>query len=101
MSNQHAMNSSSGAIVTIQSDRLDVVHAPAAKEMLRTAAQSASSDLHVDMRNVGFVDSTGLGALVAARKALRPDRSLCLHNVTPNVRKLLGLTKLDRVFEIR
>ena len=101
MSKWNARNAApSGAAVALEWDRLDVVHAERAKELLIPAAQQASTDFYVDMRNVGFVDSTGLGALVAARKALRSDRNMCLQNVAPNVKKLISLTKLDRVFEV-
>lgn len=102
MSNLNAMNPAQpGSSVTLEWERLDVVNAEEAKTILKAAAENTTGDLHIDLRNVRFVDSSGLGALVAARKSLPPQGNVCLTNVSPNTRKLLGLTKLDRVFQVR
>jgi len=58
-------------------------------------------NLLVDLSAVGFLDSSGLGALVRALTlAQKEGGSAKLLHAGPQVRKLLQLTKLDSVFEI-
>lgn len=52
----------------------------------------------VDLSNVRFVDSSGLGSLVSLLKAMKPGAQLRLANCNPTVRQLLSLTRLDRIF---
>jgi hypothetical protein len=51
-----------------------------------------------DMSEVEFLDSSGLGAVVAARKLLGMDQHLALAGLQPAVEKVLRLTHMDRVF---
>jgi anti-sigma B factor antagonist len=65
------------------------------------APQSAGGEMLVlDMSEVEFLDSSGLGAVVAARKLLGMDRHLALAGLQPAVEKVLRLTHMDRVFPI-
>jgi anti-sigma B factor antagonist len=60
-----------------------------------------SSGLVVDMQNVKFIDSTGLGALVRLRKnAAARGIPLRLRNVPPQTLRVMQLTALDQSFEI-
>jgi anti-sigma B factor antagonist len=52
----------------------------------------------VDMRPVVFMDSSGLGLLVAALKATRGEGDLRLFGVQSRLKELFRLTRLDRVF---
>jgi anti-sigma B factor antagonist len=57
--------------------------------------------LLVDLHEVQFVDSSGLGALVRAMTMTqREGGQTKLVGLGPQIRKLLELTKLDSVFEI-
>ena len=48
-----------------------------------------------------FIDSTGLGALVAIyKKSVEKGGSIKLKSLKPEVEKLFKLTRLDKVFEI-
>jgi anti-sigma B factor antagonist len=57
----------------------------------------------VDLRDVGYIESEGLGTLVAVRKRLRPsDKSLCLV-LDPQqsvLRRTFEITGLDKIFPI-
>lgn len=66
-----------------------------------TEAASLAAHVVVDLAQVTFVDSSGLGALIVARKAAR-DRggSISLVSPPPVVRRLLGSTQLHDVFDI-
>jgi anti-sigma B factor antagonist len=57
--------------------------------------------LLVDLSQVGFLDSSGLGALVRAMtNSQKEGGQTKLLNAGPQVRRLLEMTKLDSVFEI-
>ncbi|MEP6993076.1 MAG: STAS domain-containing protein [Acidobacteriota bacterium] len=58
-------------------------------------------NLLVDLSAVGFLDSSGLGALVRAlTQSQKEGGQTKLLNAGPQVRKLLQMTKLDSVFEL-
>ena len=54
----------------------------------------------LDLSEVEFLDSSGLGAVVAARKLLGKRYRLALAGLQPAVEKVLRLTHMDRVFPI-
>ena len=55
----------------------------------------------VDLKDISFMDSSGLGALVLAFKTLRAaDTKLVLCSINEQVKILFELTGMDKVFEI-
>ncbi|MCU4652466.1 STAS domain-containing protein [Roseibacterium sp. SDUM158016] len=54
----------------------------------------------LDLEEVEFLDSSGLGAVVAARKLLGTGRTLALAALQPAVAKVMRLTHMDRIFPI-
>jgi anti-anti-sigma factor len=55
----------------------------------------------VDLKNVTFMDSSGLGALVLARKTIQAARGkLLLSSISEPVKMLFELTSMNSVFEI-
>lgn len=64
------------------------------------------TDIHstVDMRNVRFLDSTCLAALVRKFKTLRAidaSATLTLTNVSPTLRRAFSSTRLDTIFRLQ
>jgi anti-sigma B factor antagonist len=54
-----------------------------------------------NFNDCNFIDSTGLGALVAVyKKCAEKNGSIKLKGLKPEVEKLFKLTRLDKVFEI-
>ncbi|MEH2178376.1 STAS domain-containing protein [Nostoc sp.] len=63
--------------------------------------ESGAKIVLVDFKDVTFMDSSGLGALVLAFKTLRAaDTKLVLCSINEQVRILFELTNMDKVFEI-
>ena len=55
--------------------------------------------LIIDLSQVSFIDSTGLGVLVGAlKKAISREGDIRLVNPTQNVMMLMEITRVDRVF---
>ena len=54
----------------------------------------------IDFADAGYIDSRGLGGLVAVSKRIREQRGgLCLVNLNPDLRQLFALTSLDHLFD--
>ena len=66
----------------------------------RLAGHDGGGRVVIDLGGVQFIDSTGLGALVALRRALRDPWALRLVTANPRVRLLTEMTRLDRVLPI-
>jgi anti-sigma B factor antagonist len=88
-----------GVTVVAPSGRLDVAGAPTLKAAIGDAVKVGVPRLIIDMEGVSFVDSTGLGSVIAALKMVRSSKG-DLRLAAPNqqVRVVLELTTLDRVF---
>jgi anti-anti-sigma factor len=81
--------------------RLDAAAAPKVQKSLEEALAQGRAHLAVDLERVSFIDSTGLGTLVSGLKASRrAEGNLRLVAPGVQVRKLLRLTTLDRVFTV-
>lgn len=97
-----AVASGPHAVVVVRGE-IDAHTAPALRERLLALVTDGIDRLVVDLRNVEFIESVGLGTLVAARKRLRPyDKSLCLV-LGPEqsvLRRTFEITGLDKVFPI-
>jgi anti-sigma B factor antagonist len=87
-------------VIRVMDDRIDAASAIKFKELMREIVATPSARVVLDMSNVGFLDSSGLGAVVAVMKALGPIRRLELSGLTPTVEKVFRLTRMDSVFII-
>lgn len=90
-----------GVTLVRPSGRLDAAAAPNFLSRTTSLIAEGKTCLVVDLAQVPFVDSSGLGALVSSLKAARrAEGDLRLVGPGQQVRKLLKLTTLDRVFVI-
>jgi anti-sigma B factor antagonist len=87
-------------IVRVLEDRIDAAGAIQFKEQMRELTVGSQGRVVLDMGLVAFLDSSGLGAVVAAMKALGPAIRLELAALTPTVGKVFRLTRMDSVFII-
>jgi anti-sigma B factor antagonist len=92
----------SWAVVEVGGE-LDLYTAPSFREsVLEAAGDTDPPKVIVDFRGLGFIDSSGLGAIVACLKHLR-ERGGDLALAAPEgsgLRRLLDLTGLDRVLTL-
>ncbi len=81
--------------------RLTLVSAPQLRTAITEAVDSGRTRVVVDLTEVGFMDSSGLGALVAGlKKARQEGGDLRLTGVNQQVSTVLELTNLDRVLQV-
>src|SRR5438874_2565185 len=82
------------AIITVKGE-LDLATSPALERELETAAALDTSLVIVDLRELEFIDSTGLSVLVRAhQRAEESGPRLGIVNGSPQVQRLLNLTGL-------
>ena len=87
-------------VARVQATRIDAAAAIRFKDLMREVLHEASPRIVLDMSRVDFLDSSGLGAVVAVMKLAGPGRSLELAALTPTVQKVFRLTRMDQVFTI-
>lgn len=89
-------------VKTIQpSGILDSTQAIKFREEVNQLVAGGAQIVLVDLKDVTFVDSSGLGALVSALKVVRSaGGKLCICSINEQVRMLFELTSMDRVFEV-
>jgi anti-anti-sigma factor len=80
---------------------LDIVNAPQLENQLAAIEADAADTLILDLRDLEFIDSTGLRALIAANERARSaGRRLVVVRGAKAVDRLLSLTQLDQRLEI-
>jgi anti-sigma B factor antagonist len=79
---------------------LDGIRGNQLRQEVSEIVKNGSDILLIDLKDVKFVDSSGLGALVSAMQMVRKAESkLFVCSVNDQVRMLFELTKLDRIFQ--
>ena len=87
-------------VVTVNAGRIDAAAAIQFKDAVRAVTDTGPARVLLDLSQVTFVDSSGLGAIVASKKLLGDDRQLDLAGLTPDVDKVFRLTRMDSVFGV-
>lgn len=87
-------------VITVNTDRIDAAMAIQFKEDMRSETEEGPERIVLDLSGVKFIDSSGLGAIVAAMKQLGDGRRLDLAGLTPVVDKVFRLTRMDTVFNL-
>jgi anti-sigma B factor antagonist len=83
------------------SGRLDLNNGNKLKETVREVLGSQRTIIHLNLNDVEFVNSSGLGALVSIMKEIRLHRGrLTLSDMADYVREVFDITQLSHIFEI-
>jgi anti-sigma B factor antagonist len=94
-------SSREGVVILSLKGRLTVGEASAVREKVSAVAATGSVNIVLNLADVEYIDSTGLGALVICFTSLKKAGG-ALKLVNPNKRnvELLLLTKLHTIFEV-
>lgn len=91
-----------GVGVVTPRGRLNMVSARRLKELLTELVDTGTTRIVVDMAQTTFLDSSGLGALIAGLKSARQaGGDLRIARPTPSVLTVFELTNLDKVLRAR
>ena len=81
--------------------RLDAQVSNTLKENIQQQLDEGAVNLVIDLEGVDFLDSSGLGALVAGlRKAKEKKGEIKLSGLRPDVRSIFDITRVARLFHI-
>jgi len=88
-------------VLFVQDERIDAHNSAELKDYILHMIELNKVDIIVQLEQVRFVDSSGLGALLSGFKhAEAKSGKLSLSNVQNQVLSMFELTRLNRVFEI-
>ncbi|MDA5092874.1 STAS domain-containing protein [Aliiroseovarius sp. KMU-50] len=87
-------------IITVGENRIDAAIAISFKDKMREITDTGPKRIILDMEQVDFIDSSGLGAVVASMKQVDADTKLELAGLSKTVAKVFRLTRMDTVFTI-
>jgi len=77
---------------------VDISNADEMRERLKTAFEERRADIRVDMGELTYIDSTGLGVIIGTHDMLKNNGyRIFITNPKDNVKKLLKITNLYRV----
>ena len=82
-----------GVVVIVRGD-IDAATAPQLQAVVDSIGED-TSDIELDLSEIGFLDSTGIGVMAAALRRLEQvDGTLSLRSVPQSVMRLLRITDL-------
>lgn len=81
--------------------RLDLANGASLKEHLKGCFDRNNTSIHLNMAEVEFINSSGLGSLVSIMKEIRLLKGrLTLSNLASYVQEIFEITQLSHIFEI-
>lgn len=81
--------------------RLDLASGSALKEQVKNLFDKEFNSIHLNLTDVDFINSSGLGALVSVMKETRLRKGrLTLSNLASYVQEIFEITQLSHIFEI-
>ena len=80
---------------------LDVSTSDELKEYLHKLADQEMLDMKINLENLEYIDSTGLGVMIGVLKKLKVgNKEIYIINPRSNVRKIFNITGLDKIFKV-
>ncbi len=87
-------------VVTFDEQRIDAANSPSLRKDLVGLVEAGTSQLVLDLGDVRFVDSSGLGMMVTLLKRAGMRGGVALCHMQPTVAATFRLARMDRVFPI-
>ncbi|MEI6206163.1 MAG: STAS domain-containing protein [Desulfuromonadales bacterium] len=88
-------------VVFVKEERLDAHNSGDLKSEMNRLFEAGSCNLIIDLKEVRFIDSSGLGVLVSGFKnSSARQGSIKLSGLQTQVKSMFELTRLHRVFDI-
>ncbi len=99
---QIAARASEGYTILDISGDIDLAHSPQMrKTLLGEIKEKRVPKVFLNLKNVRYIDSSGIASLVEGLKASRDVGSrLILYSLSNNVREVMQLSRLQKIFEI-
>jgi anti-sigma B factor antagonist len=88
------------AVVRPGAERLTAMNAKIFKEEVVTLIESGATQLVIDLNDVTFLDSSGLGALAGLLKKIGHRGDVVVCSLNADVSQMFRICRMDRVFKI-
>lgn len=97
-----AARPSQGLVILDLTGDIDLAHSPAMrKALLVEIKEKRIPKVFLNLKNVRYIDSSGIASLVEGLKAARDQGSrLILYGLNRTVREVMELSRLQKIFEI-
>lgn len=80
---------------------LDVSTADELKKCLHKLVDEKNIDIKLNLENLDYIDSTGLGVMIGILKRLKiEEKEVYIEKPKDNVRKIFNITGLDKIFKL-
>jgi anti-sigma B factor antagonist len=94
-------NGEPGASIVDLNGEIDVYTSPKVKETISELIDKGHYALVINLENVRYIDSTGLGVLIGGLKRVREHSgSVNLVCTNPQIKKIFDITGLSKIFGI-
>lgn len=94
-------NQKSMTVLFVREERLDAHNSDDLKTIFNQQFESGNINLCIDLKEIKFIDSSGLGVLVSAFKNASARQGVIkLSGLQSQVKSMFELTRLHRVFDI-
>jgi anti-sigma B factor antagonist len=99
---QIAARQSEGWTILDLTGDIDLAHSPAMRKVLLVEIkEKRTPKVYLNLKNVRYIDSSGIASLVEGLKASRDQGSrLILFGMNTTVREVMQLSRLQKIFEI-
>lgn len=88
-------------ILTLHATRIDAAGAITFKDDVLTVLDARLKGFMLDLSQIEFIDSSGLGAIVSILKSRPSTMTMTLVGLSSGVERVFRLTRMDRVFDIQ
>jgi anti-sigma B factor antagonist len=91
-----------GSVILDISGDIDLAHSPAMRKvLLGEIKEKHTRKVLLNLKNVRYIDSSGIASLVEGLKASRDNGGrLILYGLSSSVREVMELSRLQKIFEI-
>jgi len=99
---QVSARQSEGLVIIDVSGDIDLANSPVMRKVLLSEIKEKHTrKVFLNLKNVRYIDSSGIASLVEGLKASRGQGArLVLYALSPTVREVLELSRLQKIFEI-
>lgn len=90
-----------GSLIVILEEKVAFENSNEIKEEIKSKITNDINTLILDMKNITFIDSSGIGILISLLKVMNESKGdMVLKNIPRIVDRVLTITKLDSFFHI-
>ena len=98
---EHTLDEQNNRWNVTLSGEIDIFNSADLKKQLSELLSEHDACLHLNCKDLDFIDSTGLGALVAVMKTVKLNgKDIYLNDLKRSIVRMFKITNLDTVFNI-